>query len=287
MAQPALPLPQTAAVDILGIQIDALSIDAAIDWVTDRARPGQPSTRVVKIYLEHLDRAGRDAGFRELLNSAGLRLADGVACNWAAAYLHGGKRTTRRLIQTLSHIALAPDRLRYPLPDRVGGINFTWPLLEAAARQGLRVFLIGSPVSHSILHTAETLTAAIPGLRIVGTHEGRDHTLPSGQVSEFWLRRVASEVSAARPDIVLVGMGPGLQEEVCRVLADMASHGVFVGEGGSFDYAAFGGPYSRAPRWVQRSGLERFWRLAQDFSPGRIRRQFAAPRYISYVWRNR
>jgi N-acetylglucosaminyldiphosphoundecaprenol N-acetyl-beta-D-mannosaminyltransferase len=68
-------------------------------------------------------------------------------------------------------------------------------------------------------------------------------------------------------------------------LSKHSAHGVFIGEGGTFDFESFGGERKRAPQWVQRVGLEWLWRLI--LQPGRILRQLAVPRFIYRVWHGR
>lgn len=80
-------------------------------------------------------------------------------------------------------------------------------------------------------------------------------------------------------------MGFPLQERVCAYLAKHAEHGVFIGEGGTFDYADFGGRRTKAPVLLQRLGLEWFWRLLLE--PQRLLRQLAIPRFIYRIWSSR
>jgi N-acetylglucosaminyldiphosphoundecaprenol N-acetyl-beta-D-mannosaminyltransferase len=270
---------------LLGVEIDAISNTEAIDYICERAKPGKPACYVVKPYVEFLDRADRSQELRDLLDGAELALPDGVALTWAAAYLYAGKRSAWRFWLTLAQIIIAPAQLRWPLPDRTAGINFTWPLLAAAEQRGLRLFLVGDPKTAPIGHTAHTLTEAFPKLTIVGTHSGRDRSEKPGRVGEGWSEELTQAVANAKPDIVLVGMGFPLQERVCAYLAAHSSHGVFIGEGGTFDYERFGGRRPKAPGWVARIGLEWLWRLVLE--PRRIGRQLAIPRFIYRIWRSR
>jgi len=272
--------------DILGVQVDAISVKDAIDFVTARAAPGGKAAYVIKPYVEFLDQAYHNEALRDVLNHADLAVADGVALTWAAAYLYAGKRSLLRFWKTLVQIIVSPDELRWPLPDRAAGINFTLPLLEAAARDKLKVFLIGNPKNgRSIGHTAVYLHSHLPELKIVGTLSGRDPTHAYGRVGEAWYRETESALAASAPDIILVGMGFPLQEEVTSTLAARTKHGVYIGEGGTFDYAAFGGGLPKAPVRIQKLGLEWLWRLARE--PHRLGRQLAIPRFIYRVWKNR
>jgi N-acetylglucosaminyldiphosphoundecaprenol N-acetyl-beta-D-mannosaminyltransferase len=272
-------------IELLGVKIDVITIAQAVSYIIDRAgRRDQPAGYVIKPYVEFLDRAARDPKLRALLNGAELSLADGVALTWAAHYLYAGPRTFRRFWFTLCDIVLKPGRLITPLPERTAGINFTWPLLEAADRAGRVVFLIGHPANGSIEHTRAVILKRLPNLKI-NVLDGRDPASRPGAVSDAWLTDTAATLRAANPDITLVGMGFPLQEQIMAKLAPNLSHGLLIGEGGTFDYAGFGGRRRKAPSLFQRTGTEWLWRLLLE--PSRLRRQLAIPRFIRLIWRAR
>jgi len=263
---------------ILGLDIDAVTIAEAIMHVVGiAADPLSAPVYVVKPYVEFFPVARRTPAIMRILNAAELCVADGVAVQWAAAYLDGPARR-RSLVRSLADIVLSPESLRDPIPERHGGANFTWPLLERCASMGLGVYLVGSPRSNSIEATASHLRAHIGGLRIVGQSPGTVHGPPDEAA-------LARALQRARPDIVLVGMGFPLQEQLISRLIPDLDHGVLVGEGGTFDFREFGGPVRRAPRHLQRIGLEWIWRLGRE--PSRLRRQMAIPRFIAEVYRER
>ncbi len=273
-------------VGILGVDVDGIGLTEAIAYICDYAADHtKPAGYVIKPYVEFLDRAAADPKLAGLLNHAELAIADGVAVLWAAHYLYAGPRTPLRFWVTLCQIVLAPAKLSWPVPERAAGTNFTWPLLQAAAETHLRVFLIGKETPEEIEAVAATITKQIPGLQVVGTLSGRDPDAPRGRVSEAWTQATATRLRDAGADLTLVGMGFPLQEGVCAELAAGLPHGLLIGEGGTFDYASFGGARQKAPAWLQRVGLEWLWRLLLE--PSRLRRALAIPRFIFRVWRSR
>lgn len=271
--------------DLLGVEIDAISNSGAIDYLINRAAPGQPAAYIVKPYVEFLDRAYHDKTLRDLLNGAELTIPDGIALVWAAAYLYAGRRGIGRFWLTLAQIIFAPRELLWPLPDRAAGINFTWPLLAAARDHHLRVYLIGKESQTGIDRVAALIAAKAEGITIVGARSGRDTTSTYGRVSDTWLAQTTAAIRGTKADLVLVGMGFPLQERVCARLSTQLDHGIFIGEGGTFDYESFGGVQRKAPAWMQRTGLEWLWRLI--LQPKRLRRQLAIPRFMWRVWRSR
>lgn len=264
-------------ISILGVNVDTLTISQAIERITDQASGTKPCRYVIKPYVEFIERASRERDVADILNAAWLSLADGISIKWAAYYLYGGKRSFRRWIESIAAIVLAPKRLDSIIPERFGGINFTWALLKACQHQGLSIYLVGSPRHRHISQTAAFLSAELPGLNIVGSFPGS--LTPSARL------HLGTELQKHKPDIVLVGVGFPLQEELMHELSSKLKHGVLIGEGGSFDYTAFGGRLHKAPEWMQKSGLEWLWRLLLD--PWRLSRQLAIPRFMWRVYRKR
>jgi len=260
---------------LLGVEVDALTIPAAVaQIVTKASATDSPASYVVKPYVEFLERAISEPELLAVFNNAEWCLADGISLVWAAHYLYGGRPSFLRLWGTLAQIVLMPRRLRRELPANIGGINFTWPLLQAARDRELSVYLIGSPVGNDIAHTAATLTAKLPGLTIAGYFSGRfDKRLEA---------KLVTELQRLRPNIILVGMGFPLQEQLILRLVKQLEYGVLIGEGGTFDYQQFGGSRPKAPSAVQAIGLEWLWRLIQQ--PSRIKRQLAIPRFIWHIY---
>jgi N-acetylglucosaminyldiphosphoundecaprenol N-acetyl-beta-D-mannosaminyltransferase len=260
---------------VLGVEVDALTIASAVDQIiTKAANPHSKPSYVVKPYVEFLERGIIEPEVLALLNSAEWCLADGVALVWAAHYLYGGRCNLPRLVATLAQIVLMPRRLRREIPANIAGINFTWPLLESARAAGLKVYLIGSPRKGGIAHTAKTIEYRLPGIQVAGYF--------SGHFDKRLEAKLTSELRSLRPDIILVGMGFPLQEQLMSRLMDSLDHGVMIGEGGTFDYRQFGGDAPRAPRFLQTVGLEWLWRLA--LQPSRIVRQLAIPAFIFHVY---
>lgn len=273
-------------VDILGVNIDVISLSEAIEYIctyaTDHAKP---AAYVVKPYVEFLDRAAGNPELTTRLNEAELAIADGVAVIWAAHYLYAGPRTFWRFWVTLAQIVAAPRNLEWPLQERAAGVTFTWPLLKAAAAADMRVYIIGKETTAEIELVISRIIREIPDILIAGASSGRDQRVPRGQVSPAWITQTTARIAATKADLILVGMGFPLQEHVCAQLAQQLDHGVFIGEGGTFDYESFGGVRRKAPASVQRIGFEWLWRLALE--PKRIIRQLAIPRYLYRIWKSR
>ena len=81
---------------------------------------------------------------------------------------------------------------------------------------------------------------------------------------------IAERINAAKPDILFVAFGNPKQELWMGRNAAKLDVGAMIGIGGTFNFIA--GRVRRAPRWVQRSGLEWIYRIMQE--PRRLWRRY-------------
>ncbi len=258
---------------ILGVKIDAYTIEEAIDRIINNT--DEPHY-VVKPYVEFF----RSTKHQKVLNDAWMALPDGVALQWAA-YFQNTSGSLWQLIKTGSDIVFRPQKLNKVLPEKFAGTNFTWPLLEMAAKNNKTVYLVGSPLNQKITATAEHLSSQIPGLKIVGSSAGKDD---SGEFSSRLELQLVENLKLKKPDIVLIGIGFPRQEYLAQRLAKKLDKGIFIGEGGTFDYRQFGGQRRKAPKFMQKTGLEWLWRLMLE--PSRWRRQLAIPKFMLRVYKS-
>jgi N-acetylglucosaminyldiphosphoundecaprenol N-acetyl-beta-D-mannosaminyltransferase len=158
------------------------------------------------------------------------------------------------------------SRLRgTPLPERVAGSNLIWSLTARAAERGASIFLLGGNPGAAEA-CAERMRAEYPRVRIAGLMSP-----PQGfEQDERALDEIVAGLRAAAPDIVYLALGFPKQEELALELAPELPTTWFVGVGISFSFVA--GQVQRAPRWMQRAGLEWLHRLAQE--PRRLFRRY-------------
>lgn len=136
---------------------------------------------------------------------------------------------------------------------RVGGPDLMLGVLDRGLAYGLNHVLFGS--TPDVLRALErSLGQRFPGLDIV------DAIAPElgFESSEQTMRRLA----AAAPNIVWVALGAPKQELWMRRASDTLQHSLMLGVGAAFDFHA--GSKRRAPRWMQRVGLEWLYRLRQE-----------------------
>lgn len=271
--------------DILGVQVDSCTIAESIELIAKRTQqPG--ASYVTKPYVEFFDKAHNDKQIMVTLNSGYLSLPDGVSTQWAAQYLYGGRRWWGRALWLAAQIILRPSAIKKAIPQKFGGADFTWQLLEYCSKHNLKVYLIGSPKSGSIATTTAAILRRLPKLSIVGTRPGElsglrgDALLQALRQKKPVAGELLEDLKLKQPDVVLVGLGFPIQELLMHQLAAELKNGVLIGEGGTFDYDSFGGIRKRAPQWMRQIGIEWLWRLTLE--PTRIDRQRSIPRFM---WR--
>jgi N-acetylglucosaminyldiphosphoundecaprenol N-acetyl-beta-D-mannosaminyltransferase len=224
----------------MGIGIDRVSEAGTISIALEGLRANVGGS-ICPTNLDVLRQCTQSADIRRLVERADVVVADGMPVIWASR--------------------LAGE----PLPERVAGSSLIESLPRAAADTGATVFLLGGNVGAAEAAAAQ-LTGANPGLRIAGTL-----CPPFGfDRDPAELDRIAHRLRAAGPDIVFVGLGFPKQERLVERLRLELPRSWFVSCGVSFSFVS--GEIPRAPRWVQRAGLEWLHRLVHE--PRRLFRRY-------------
>jgi len=221
--------PQTARrVPVLGVWIDALTMPEVVERA-HRAIDDGRRLAISVVNVAKLVNLRKDPLLRESVEAGDLILADGAPVVW------------------LSRLK------RKPLPERVAGIDLMFELFALADKHHLRVFLLGA--KREVLETVQRLALErYPGLTIAGTQDG--------YFEELEEERVAELVRDSRAHILFVAMSSPKKERFMKKWSDTMNVPVTHGVGGSFDVMA--GVTRRAPVWMQRCGLEWFYRVCQE-----------------------
>jgi N-acetylglucosaminyldiphosphoundecaprenol N-acetyl-beta-D-mannosaminyltransferase len=142
------------------------------------------------------------------------------------------------------------------LPERVTGADLFPALCSRAAQRGYRVFFLGGPPGVGAA-AAEKLVARFPGLQVVGTESPPYRPLTAREEAELLDR-----IRAAAPQLLFISFSqPAGDTWVHRHHAALGG-AVCANIGAALDFAA--GRISRAPRWMQRTGLEWAYRLSRE-----------------------
>lgn len=236
-AEAPVRAPRGAHTRILGVRVDALTLAGLLSRVVTLARSSGPHL-VCYVNADCLNLAARDRRYRAILQGAEVVYADGMGVVWAS-------RLTER-----------------PLPERITLGECLPDLCRIAEAEGLRLFFLGG-LPGVARRAAARLRREFPRLAIVGTHHGYSASAEEDEA-------VLAQIRAARPHLVLVGLGAPRQEKWMWQHREDLDVPVLWGVGGLFDYYA--GRVPRAPVWVGRAGFEWLFRLWLE--PGRLWRRY-------------
>jgi N-acetylglucosaminyldiphosphoundecaprenol N-acetyl-beta-D-mannosaminyltransferase len=178
-----------------------------------------------KIVLMH-----DDVKLRKSVNSADIINADGQAVIWASKLL--GK----------------------PLKERVAGIDLMENLVELAHQKNYKIYCLGAKeevVSKVVSHYKEKYSPKI----IAGYR--------NGYFTKEEEPKIAKEIAESGANILFVAItSPKKENFLYENRETLKVVNFIMGVGGSFDVVS--GLVKRAPSWMQRSGLEWFYRLIQE-----------------------
>ena len=103
----------------------------------------------------------------------------------------------------------------------------------------------------------DRLTGRFPDLQVVGCYTPPFRPLTSNEIVVL-----QEQIRESQPDIVWVGLSTPKQEKFMAEYLRQLDTTLMIGVGAAFDFHA--GRVKQAPRWVQRSGLEWFYRMCAE-----------------------
>ncbi|HET9480602.1 MAG TPA: WecB/TagA/CpsF family glycosyltransferase, partial [Candidatus Polarisedimenticolia bacterium] len=186
--------------------------------------------------------AQRDADFRSAINDSHLSVVDGVPVAWLGRLLTGSAC------------------------DRLSGPDLMHLLLTSPAHAELRHFVYGgSQDSLDRLEFRYNRGGVSGPRRIVGTYSPPFRALTPEEEQAF-----IDRISALRPNLLWVCLGTASQEKWMARMRTRLDVPVMLGVGAAVDFLS--GAKPRAPRWLQRAGLEWLFRLVTE--PRRLWRRY-------------
>ncbi len=236
---PLPPLIWPTKRDLFGLGVSLTTYRGIVEATLDAAQRHEPaivSFHAVAAVVE----TSSTPSLLGKVNRFQIVAPDGQPVRWALNWLHGAR-----------------------LPDRVCGPDAMLALCRGAARAGVPVFFYGS--SNQVLkHLQANLRQGIPALRIAGAISP-----PYRPLSPAEEEALVAQINASGAGILFIGLGHPKQDLFADAHRDRIS-AVQVCVGAAFDFLS--GATRRAPRWMQRSGLEWCHRLLQE--PRRLWRRY-------------
>jgi N-acetylglucosaminyldiphosphoundecaprenol N-acetyl-beta-D-mannosaminyltransferase len=150
-------------------------------------------------------------------------------------------------------ILYAAKLLGLPARERVAGVDLLQELIGLCAREGFRPFFLGA--TRNVLRVAsERVTSMHPTIQFAGMRDGYFTTDQE--------QGVVQEIRNSRADCLFIAMPTPRKERFLSAHRDELRVPFIMGVGGSFDILA--GKVTRAPRLMQKFGLEWLYRIYQE-----------------------
>jgi len=215
-------------IDFMGLSIDRISMNEVLKRIELFVESEKPH-RIVFLNALKIVLANSDKELQEIINASDLVLADGMSIVFSLRLLEG--------IQT----------------ERVPGVDLMQQAIELVEKNGYRLYFLGSTpeVVDRIVNIYRT---KFPKLKIAGWHHG--------YFSADEETGILREIRKNRTDILFVAFGSPQKEKWIEKNYRDLHVPVCICVGGSFDVLS--GERKRAPRWIQKIGLEWFFRLIQE-----------------------
>ena len=184
---------------------------------------------------------------RESVNNSDLINADGQAVIWASKFLNK------------------------PLKERVAGIDLMENLVNLASKKNYSIYLFGA--KEEVVSAVSKKFQDQYGPQIIAGYK-------NGYFKKEEEQAIAQEIAASGAQILFVAITSPIKENFLYQNREiLKSINLIMGVGGSFDVVA--GVTKRAPLWMQKAGLEWFYRFLQE--PGRMWKRYLVGN-TKFIW---
>ena len=218
-------------VNVLGVGVSVLNLESARAAIAEAVRARRKGYICVTGVHGVMEAQG-DESFRGILNNAFLCTPDGMPMVWMGK-IHGHSEMRR-----------------------VYGPDLMLDICAWSESNPCRHFFFGGGPGVAE-RLAEKLKARFPKLEIAGTFTPPFRPLNAAEENDL-----REKIGAARVDMLWVGLSTPKQEKFMAEYLPKLDATLMVGVGAAFDFLS--GTVKQAPRWMQRSGLEWFYRLCSE-----------------------
>ncbi len=244
------PRPNAPKRKILGMEIDALTMEGAVDqlWSWIAEPDGTGCRYVVTPNVDHAVLFKENSDLRAAYRDAHLVLADGHP------------------------VVLASKLLGQPVPERVAGSELVPRMFDFFNHYGdLKVFLLGAAEGVAEV-AAKNMLKQWPKVQTVGVYSP-----PMGfEKDKVECANILTRIAAAKPDVVVVGLGAPKQELWVHRHHQLIEAKVALCVGATIDFLA--GEKKRAPLWMQQYGVEWLHRMCSE--PKRLVKRYAKDAWV-------
>jgi N-acetylglucosaminyldiphosphoundecaprenol N-acetyl-beta-D-mannosaminyltransferase len=151
-------------------------------------------------------------------------------------------------------VVLGAKILGKPIKERVTGIDLMREILEMAHKENFKIYFLGA--NEDVLNKLIELYSAKYSKNIIAGYR-------NGYFSSEEELQIVEQITKSKPQILFVAM-PSPKKEIFlyKYRDNFKIINFIMGVGGSFDVMS--GKVNRAPIWLQKLGMEWFYRLIQE-----------------------
>jgi N-acetylglucosaminyldiphosphoundecaprenol N-acetyl-beta-D-mannosaminyltransferase len=235
-----LTLPEPPMVVLLGLPFHDATLEETLTYC-HAAMLGNEPRYLVTANMDFAAQAYEDPDLKKIVFFADRIVCDGMPLIWLSKFFG------------------------YALRERVAGSDMVPRLLEICGKDRLPVYFFGTDLD-TLAEAKVTVEHHYPGLKVVGIDSP-----PFGAVIEWDNDALCAKMKASGAKLLLVCLGCPKQER--WIFAHHRECGIplSIGVGASLDFIT--GKQKRAPVWMQKSGLEWFWRMSGN--PSRLVSRYA------------
>lgn len=238
-------------VKFLNTFVDSLTMDETLEKI-QRYIDNKECVQHVVINASKVNLMQQDEELTKIINECPLINADGQSIVWGSKFL-GNK-----------------------LPERVTGIDIFTELVKISAKKGYKPYFFGAK-EEVVTEVVRKFKEKYPDLKIAGYR--------NGYFKDEESKNIAEDIRKSGADILFVAFSSPKKEFWIKEHMEIMQVPFAMGVGGSFDVIA--GKTTRAPKWMQKCGLEWFYRFIQE--PRRMFKRYIGGnlRFVNLVIRKK
>ncbi|PFQ70647.1 glycosyltransferase [Bacillus cereus] len=238
-------------INMMNFNVDNLSMQETLLKIEEIIKDRKPTQHVV-VNASKAVMIQKDEKLRRIINECPLINADGQSIVWASKFL--GK----------------------PLVERVAGIDLMEEIIQLSAEKEYSIYFFGAK-EEVVKEVVKLYKHKYPSLKVAGYR--------NGYFKEEDNEEIVNDIKNSNADILFVAFSSPKKEYWLKNFCTEMEVPFQMGVGGSFDVVA--GITKRAPRWMQKLGMEWFYRFMQE--PKRMWKRYLLGnlKFVSYVVRER
>lgn len=219
-------------IKFLNTYIDNLTMDETLRQI-DTLVTDDGYHYIVTPNVDHIVKLEKDIEFQNVYKEADLILTDGMPLIWISRLL------------------------KQPIKEKISGSDLFPKVCELAANKHYKVFLLGAQEGVGE-KAAKNLKKKYEGLEVTGTYSPKF----GFEKDEQAVNNIINLINNKKPDILCVGLGAPKQEKFIYRYKNKLKVPISLAIGASIDFEA--GKVKRAPKWMQKAGLEWVYRILME-----------------------